>query len=61
MPAEDEARDAVRRGKTAVAVIIPTGFGDAAGKAFFGDGEKPALGCSTIRRATSSSRWCAAS
>jgi ABC-2 type transport system permease protein len=44
MPAEAEARDAVRRGKTTVAIIIPPGFGDASGKAFFGDGEKPALG-----------------
>jgi ABC-2 type transport system permease protein len=43
-PSEAEARDAVRRGKTSVAIIIPSGFGDAAGKAFFGDGEKPALG-----------------
>jgi ABC-2 type transport system permease protein len=43
MPTEEEARDLVRRGKTAVAVIVPKGFGDAAGKAFFGDGEKPAL------------------
>ena len=38
-----EARDAVRRGKTSVAVVIPKGFGDAAGLAFFGDGEKPEL------------------
>jgi ABC-2 type transport system permease protein len=44
MPTEAEARDAVRRGRTSVAIIIPDGFGDAAGKAFFGDGEKPALG-----------------
>lgn len=43
-PAEDEARSLVKNGKTAVAVIIPKGFGDAAGAAFFGDGEKPALG-----------------
>ena len=42
-PTADEARDAVRRGKTSVAVIIPKGFGEAAGKAFFGDGEKPPL------------------
>jgi ABC-2 type transport system permease protein len=44
MPAEDEARDAVKRGKVSVAIVIPKGFGDASGKAFFGDGEKPALG-----------------
>jgi ABC-2 type transport system permease protein len=39
----DAARDSVRRGKTAVAVIIPKGFGDAAGAAFFSDGAKPEL------------------
>ncbi len=44
MPTEAEARDAVRRGRTSVAIIIPNGFGDAAGKAFFGNGERPALG-----------------
>jgi len=44
MPSEADARDAVRRGKTIAAVIIPKGFGDAAGKAFFATGEKPALG-----------------
>jgi len=43
-PAEDEARSLVRNGKTSVAVVIPAGFGDAAGSAFFGNGEKPALG-----------------
>ncbi len=43
-PAEDEARSLVRNGKTSVAVVIPKGFGEAAGSAFFGDGEKPALG-----------------
>jgi ABC-2 type transport system permease protein len=42
-PALDEARDAVRKGKTSVAVVIPKGFGEAAGTAFFGDGEKPEL------------------
>jgi ABC-2 type transport system permease protein len=42
-PAEDDARDLVRRGKTAVAVIIPKGFGDASGQAFFGNAEKPQL------------------
>jgi ABC-2 type transport system permease protein len=36
-------RDSVRRGRTAVAVIIPEGFGDAAGGAFFGSSEKPQL------------------
>jgi ABC-2 type transport system permease protein len=43
-PSEDEARTLVRNGKTSVAVVIPKGFGEAAGSAFFGDGEKPALG-----------------
>jgi ABC-2 type transport system permease protein len=43
MPVEDEARDAVKRGRTAVAIVIPKGFGDASGKAFFGNGEKPPL------------------
>lgn len=37
------ARDSVRRGKTAVAVIIPKGFGEAAGAAFFSNGNKPEL------------------
>lgn len=39
----EEAREAVRRGKTTVAVIVPPGFGDAAGQAFFGGAEKPQL------------------
>ena len=34
----------MKNGKTAVAIVIPKGFGDAAGSAFFGNGEKPALG-----------------
>jgi ABC-2 type transport system permease protein len=42
-PTEDEARNLVRRGTTVVAVIIPKGFGEAAGNAFFGNGERPAL------------------
>jgi ABC-type multidrug transport system permease subunit len=42
-PTEEEARDSVRKGKTAVAVIIPKGFGQASGDAFFGNGEKPVL------------------
>ena len=42
-PTADEARDAVRRGRTSVAVIIPKGFGEKAGQAFFGNGEKPPL------------------
>ena len=42
-PTADEARETVRKGNTAVAVIIPKGFGDASGQAFFGDGVKPVL------------------
>jgi ABC-2 type transport system permease protein len=41
--AADDVRDQVRRGKTRVGVIIPKGFGDAAGKAFFSGSEKPQL------------------
>lgn len=40
---EAEARTHVRQGKTALAVIIPAGFGDAAGQALFGGGEKPVI------------------
>jgi ABC-2 type transport system permease protein len=42
-PTVDEAREAVKKGNTAVAIVIPKGFGDASGQAFFGDGEKPVL------------------
>ena len=38
------ARESVRKGNTAVAVVIPKGFGQDSGKAFFGDGAKPSLG-----------------
>ena len=41
---EAAARGVVRNGETAVAVVIPKGFGEAAGAAFFGGGDKPALG-----------------
>ena len=37
------ARDAVRRGKTTVAIVIPRGFGDAAGQAFFRNGDAPVV------------------
>jgi ABC-2 type transport system permease protein len=40
---EAKARESVRQGDTAVAVIVPTGFGAAAGAAFFSTGDKPAL------------------
>jgi ABC-2 type transport system permease protein len=43
MADEAAARDSVRRGKTSVALIIPRGFGEASGAAFFGNGEKPEL------------------
>ena len=42
-PSEAEARESVRKGTLAAAVVIPKGFGEAAGSAFFGDGEKPML------------------
>jgi len=35
------ARDAVRRGKATVAIIIPKDFGQNSGRAFFGNGVKP--------------------
>jgi ABC-2 type transport system permease protein len=41
--APDDAWMAVRRGAAVVAVIIPPGFGDAAGRAFFGGPTKPRL------------------
>jgi len=42
-PPAAEARESVRGGKLAAAVVIPTGFGEAAGSAFFGNGDKPQL------------------
>jgi ABC-2 type transport system permease protein len=42
-PTEPEAREAVKRGRTSVAIVIPKGFGQAAGRAFFAGGEKPPL------------------
>ena len=42
-PLETEAHDAVRKGTIAAAVVIPKGFGEAAGSAFFGNGERPPL------------------
>jgi ABC-2 type transport system permease protein len=39
----DEAREAVRGGKTTVAVVIPPGFADEAGKALFRGVEKPRI------------------
>lgn len=42
-PSADEAREAVKKGTITVAVVIPKGFGDAAGRAFFAGVEKPQL------------------
>jgi len=42
-PSADEARAAVKRGTVSVAVVIPPGFGDAAGRAFFSAAAKPDL------------------
>jgi ABC-2 type transport system permease protein len=42
-PAADAARAGVKTGTVTVAVIIPAGFGAAAGRAFFGGGDKPSL------------------
>jgi ABC-2 type transport system permease protein len=39
----EEAREAVRKGKATVAVVIPKDFGQSAGQAFFGDAEKPEI------------------
>jgi ABC-2 type transport system permease protein len=39
----EQARDSVRRGNDTVAVVIPPGFGDAAGRAFFRGPGKPQL------------------
>jgi ABC-2 type transport system permease protein len=39
----DSLRDSVRRGRTAVGIIIPKGFGDKAGAAFLSNGERPEL------------------
>jgi ABC-2 type transport system permease protein len=38
-----EAEQAVRRGGQAAAIVVPDGFGEAAGSALFGAGEKPAI------------------
>src|SRR3954462_6404191 len=40
-PTADAARGAVRDGRVAVAIVIPEGFGAAAGRAFFASREKP--------------------
>lgn len=40
----EEARAAVRSGKRKAAIVIPAGFGEAAGGALFGAGAKPEIG-----------------
>jgi ABC-2 type transport system permease protein len=42
-PSRNDARARVRAGSITVAVVIPKGFGDDAGRAFFGGGTAPAL------------------
>lgn len=42
-PSLEEARAAVRSGRLALAVVIPEGFGSAAGRALFTRGERPPL------------------
>ncbi len=42
-PSLDTARSQVQQGKTAVSVVIPKGFGDAAGRAFLAGAAKPQL------------------
>lgn len=39
----EQARDAVKKGTITVAVVIPSGFGDSAGRAFFAGSNKPSL------------------
>jgi ABC-2 type transport system permease protein len=43
MVSVDQARDSVRRGTATVAIVVPKGFGDAAGRAFFRGTNKPQL------------------
>jgi ABC-2 type transport system permease protein len=40
----EQARQAVGKGKQKAAIIIPAGFGEAAGSALFGAGKKPSIG-----------------
>jgi len=39
----EDARDTVKRGRTSAAIVVPKGFGDAAGLALFSRRQKPAL------------------
>jgi ABC-2 type transport system permease protein len=38
-----QAEQAVRKGEQKVAIVLPAGFGEAAGAALFGNGDKPAI------------------
>ena len=50
----------MRTGKTTVAIVVPPGFGDAAGQAFFGGGARSRSStCSTTPRTPPSWPWCA--
>jgi len=40
----NQARDAVRKGSQAVAIVLPAGFAEAAGTAMFSNRDKPAIG-----------------
>jgi ABC-2 type transport system permease protein len=40
----NQARDAVRKGSQAVAIVLPAGFAEAAGTAMFSNQDKPAIG-----------------
>jgi ABC-2 type transport system permease protein len=42
-PGADEARDRIQRGTIAVAVIVPAGFGEQSGRAFFAGLDRPSL------------------
>jgi ABC-2 type transport system permease protein len=42
-PGAEEAREGVRRGTITVAVVVPAGFGEQSGRAFFGGGVPPRL------------------
>jgi ABC-2 type transport system permease protein len=42
-PSADVARETVRRGSVSVGISIPSGFGDAAGRAFFAGRDRPLL------------------
>lgn len=42
-PTAEEARDGVQKGTVTVAVVVPAGFGEASGRAFFVGQDKPSL------------------